>query len=149
MNLLFPGKKAVGTTVTALVLGSGTNTRPRILYYNWSFDGTPTSDQGADIEIRRCTALGTTTAVTPKSTDPSDEGLTFTMTGGANATIEPTYSGFLEEIITNPRLTWKWQAYDRADEIIITAGAATGVGWQQQAVGGSAGNFAVNCHVQQ
>lgn len=149
MNLLFPGKIAVAATKTALVLGTGTNTRPRILYYNWYSDGTPTSDQGMDIELRRCSALGTTTAVTPKSTDPSDEGLSFTMTGGSNATIEPTYSGFLEEIVTNPRLTWKWQAYDRADEIIIAAGAATGLGWQMQAAGGAAGNFGVNCHVQQ
>lgn len=149
MNLVFPGKIAVAATKTALVLGSGTNTRPRILSYNCWTDGTPTSDQGIDWQLRRCTALGTTTAVTPKSTDPSDEGLTFTMTGGSNATAEPTYSGFIEEIVMNPRLTYKWQAYDRADEIIVAAGAATGVGWQIQAAGGSAGNFGVNAHAQQ
>ena len=149
MNLVFPGKIAIAATKTPLVLGSGTNTRPRILSMTAWTDGTPTSDQGVDFQIRRCTVLGTTTAITPKSTDPSDEGLTYTMTGGANATIEPTYSGFIDEIVMNPRLTWKWQAYDRADEIIVAAGAATGVGVQCQAAGGGAGNFGTSCHVQQ
>ena len=49
----------------------------------------------------------------------------------------------------NPRLLCRWQAYDRADELINAAGAATGIGWQIQAAGGSAGNWLVNATVQQ
>lgn len=149
MYLKFPGKIAVAATKTALIISGTANIRPRIPYYSCSTDGTPTSDQGLDFKVARATVLGTTTAVTPKSNDPSDEGLTFTVAGGSNATIEPTYSGFITEDTMNPRLLARWQAYDRADELINAAGAATGIGWQIQAAGGAAGNWLVNATVQQ
>ena len=83
MNLKFPGLIAIAPTKTALVIGSTAAIRPRILYYSASTDGVPGSNAGLDFQIRRCTALGTSTAVTPKSNDPSDEGLAFVVTGGS------------------------------------------------------------------
>jgi hypothetical protein len=149
MIFVAPGLIAVAATKTALIIGSTANIRPRILHWKTSTDGTPTSDQGIDWQIRRATALGTSTGLTLGATDPSDTAGTPVVTGGSNCTVEPTYSGYLEEIAQNPRATVQWNAYSPDAEIILPATAANGVGFQIQTAGGASGNFKVNAYVRQ
>jgi hypothetical protein len=149
MIFIAPGLIAVAATKTALIIGSTANIRPRILHWKCSTDGTPTSDQGLDFQIRRATALGTSTAVTLGASDPSDTGGTPVVTAGSNCSVEPTYSAFLEEIAMNPRATPQWNAYSPDAELILPATAANGIGFQIQTAGGAAGNFKVNAYVRQ
>lgn len=145
-----PGFIAIAATKTPLIIGSTANIRPRILRYKASTTGTPTSDQGVEFQIRRATALGTSTSLTLHASDPSDEGLTPTVTGGSNCTIEPTYStGWLEDLTINPRATYQWAAYSPDEEIILPATASNGVGFQITGAGGGAGNLNVNAAVRQ
>jgi hypothetical protein len=150
MIWLASGFIAVAATKTALIIGSTANIRPRIYRYDWSTTGTPTSDQSLEVQMRRATALGTTTAYTLHSTDPSDDAVTPTLTAGSNATVEPTYSaGSLVDKGINPRQTHQWQAYEQREEVILPATASNGVGFQIIGAGGSAGNLLVNASVLQ
>jgi hypothetical protein len=145
------GHIAVAATKTALIVGSTANIRPRVLAYTCSTTGTPTSDQGLEYSIQRATALGTSTAVTLSSSDPSDVAGTPVVTAGSNCTIEPTYtaSSSLEDSAMNPRATVRWQAYAPDDELILPATASNGIGWQIVGAGGSAGNWNVSATVRQ
>jgi hypothetical protein len=150
MIFLASGFIAIATTKTALTLVSTANIRPRILAYDWSTTGVPTSDQGVEIQIRRFTAAGTTTAYTLQNTDPSDSAVTPLLTAGTNATVEPTYpAGFMWDKAFNPRFTHQWQAYTPDAELILPATAANGIGFQIVGAGGGAGNFLVNSQVRQ
>jgi hypothetical protein len=150
MIFLASGFIAVAATKTALILGSTANIRPRILRYDCSTTGTPTSDQGIEFQVRRATALGTSTAYTLTNTDPSDSGVTPVLTAGTNCSVEPTYSaGFLADKAINPRMTHQWVAYSPDEEIILPATASNGVGFQIVGAGGAAGNFLVNSSVRQ
>lgn len=149
MIFLANGFIAVAATKTALIVGSTANIRPRIVRFDWSTTGTPTSDQGIEVQPRRATALGTTTSYTLKASDPSDEAVTPTVTAGTNATVEPTYSGFLADKAINARMTHQWQAYVADEEVILPATAANGVGFQIIGAGGAAGNLLVNASIRQ
>lgn len=145
-----PGFIAPAATKTPLIIGSTANLRPRVLRYDTSTTGTPTSDQGIEWQIRRATALGTSTALTLHASDPSDEGLTPVVTGGTNCSIEPTYAaGWLVDKAQNPRATYQWAAYAPDEEMILPATASNGLGWQITAAGGAAGNLNVNASVRQ
>lgn len=150
MIFLASGTIAIAATKTPLILGSTANIRPRVLRYDVSTTGTPTSDQGVEYQIRRATALGTSTAYTLGASDPSDTAGTPVVTAGTNCTIEPTYStGFMVDRSQNPRATYQWAAYSPDEEMVMPATAANGIGWQIQAAGGGAGNCLVNCSVRQ
>jgi hypothetical protein len=150
MIFLANGTVAAAATKTALIIGSTANIRPRILKYDVSTDGTPTSDQGIKYNVSRATALGTTTAQTLAAADPSDTSGSPVVTAGITATVEPTYSGTaIHTRAQNPRATYTWQAYSPDAELICPATAANGIGWQMTALGGAAGNFLVNCDVRQ
>lgn len=150
MLFLASGFIAVAATKTALIVGSTANIRPRITRYDWSTTGTPTSDQGIEVQVRRATALGTSTAYTLGSADPSDVAGTPVVTAGTNCSVEPTYStGFLHDRAQNPRTTYTWQAYDPRGELILPATAANGIGFQIIGAGGAAGNLLVNADVMQ
>ena len=150
MIFLATGFIAVAASKTALILGSTANIRPRILRYDWSTTGVPSSDQGIEVQVRRATALGTSTAYTLQTNDPSDSGVTPVLTAGTNCTVEPTYSaGAMADKSINPRMTHQWVAYSPDEEIILPATAANGVGFQIIAAGGAAGNLLVNTSVRQ
>ena len=142
---------AVAATKTPLIVGSTANIRPRIIRYDTSTTGTPTSDQGIEYQVRRATALGTSTSVTMAVSDPSDGAGTVYVTAGTNCTIEPTYTSsvWLVDRAQNPRATYQWAAYSPDEEIILPATASNGVGWQITGAGGAAGNFNVNASVKQ
>jgi hypothetical protein len=150
MIFLASGFIAVAATKTGLILGSTANIRPRVLRYDCSTNGTPTSDQGIEYQVRRATALGTSTAYTLFSSDPSDTSGTPVVTAGVNCTIEPTYSaGWMVDRAQNPRATYQWAAYSPDEEMIMPATASNGIGWQITGAGGAAGNFLINCSVRQ
>lgn len=131
---------AAAATKTPLVITGGTTNRPRLATWMWSTDGVPTSDQGVEIALRRSTAAGTTTAVTPSPTDPSQ--VASITAAGSNATVEPTYTagnaGFDQDF--NPRATVQWAAYDPRAEIVVPATANNGLGFQILGAGGAGGN---------
>lgn len=143
------GTIAVAATKTPLILGATAATRFRIQGYSISTTGTPTSDQGVEFQVRRATALGTSTAFTPVASDPSDPASVFT--AGVNCTVEPTYtaSAYMQDRAFNPRATVQWAAYDPRAELIAPATAANGIGFQIIGAGGSAGNCLVDVQVLQ
>lgn len=133
--------KAVGTQTVAaktiLTIVSAATVRPRLLAAVYSQVGAITLDSNWQVQGKRFTAAGTTTSVTPASTDSGDPAATFT--AGSNASAEPTYTAntiFTDQGI-NPRNTYRWVAYDPRDEIIMPATAANGVGFLLVALGGA------------
>lgn len=142
---------APAATKTALIIGSTANIRPRILRYDCSTTGTPSSDQGIEYQVRRATTLGTSTAYTLRAADPSDEAVTPVVTAGTNCSAEPTYTtgSWLVDRSQNPRATYQWAAYSPDEEIILPATASNGVGWQIIAAGGATTAFNVNASVRQ
>lgn len=150
MIFLASGFIAPAATKTALILGSTANIRPRILRYKVSTTGVPSSDQSLEYQVRRATALGTSTAYTLQNTDPSDSGVAAVLTAGTNCSVEPTYAaGFMEDTGINPRQTHTWIAYSPDEEWILPAVAANGIGWQITGAGGAATSFLVNASVRQ
>ena len=123
---------------TILTVISSANARPRIVDYKLSNVGAITVDSQFEVQLKRFTAAGTTTAVTPTSTDPSDPAASL-FTAGSNATVEPTYTAgaVIDDVGINPRGWFRWTAYDRASEIILPATAANGVGFFLAVLGGA------------
>jgi hypothetical protein len=150
MIFLASGFIAIAATKTGLILGSTANIRSRLKAFDWSTTGTPTSDQGVEVQIRRATALGTSTAYTLTNTDPSDSAVTPVLTAGTNCSAEPTYSaGFMFDRAFNPRMTHQWAAYDPSAELILPATASNGIGFQVVGAGGGVGNILINSQVLQ
>lgn len=127
---------------TALTIISTAAIRPRICEFTLSNGGLVSTDQSYQVQLKRFTAAGTTTAVTPASTDSGDPAATFT--AGSNATVEPTYTSntTLRDLFVNPRSTFRWVAYDQRSELIMPATAANGIGFFLNALGGAT---TVNC----
>lgn len=122
---------------TALVITSTAAIRPRIIDVTLQQIGTPGGDASYEVHAKRFTAAGTTTGVTPASTDPNDPAAT--VIAGSNATVEPTYTAntLIRQFACNPRATFRWVAYDQRAEIILPATAANGVGFLLNALGGA------------
>ena len=145
-NYTVVGSIAVAATKTALILGATTATRFRVAAFSLSTSGTPTSDQGIEVQVRRATALGTSTSVTPIACDSADPASVFT--AGSNATVEPTYSaGAMLDRAFNARATIQWAAYDPRSELVAPATASNGIGFQCVGAGGAAGNLLVDAIV--
>lgn len=123
---------------TAQVLVSSANGRPRLIEYKLSQVGAVTLDSQFEVQVKRFTVAGTTTAVTPTPTDPSDPAATL-LTAGSNATVEPTYGASvpLDDSAVNPRGLYRWTAYDPSAELIMPASAANGLGFLLVVLGGA------------
>ena len=123
-----------GTTMWTL--GSATTIRPALYDFIPSSVATP-ADNAMQCDLKRCTALGTSTAVTAVELDPGDPAsLT---TNGENHTVEPTYTANKEllQICVNMRATFRWVARE-GSEIKAPATAANGLGCFVPTIGGSA-----------
>lgn len=122
--------------VTQVVLVSTSAIRPAVYDMLISASAAP-ADNAAQYQVKRFTAAGTTTALTPQALDSGDPAAT--ATAGTNASIEPTYTAnaILLTISANQRTTARWLARDRG-ELICPATAANGLGLFSNAVGGSA-----------
>lgn len=79
--------------------------------------------------VQRCTALGTSTSVTPQALDPADAATE--ADAGENHTIEPTYTSnaILLAIGLNQRATFRWVAAP-GGELVYPATASNGLGVQ-------------------
>ena len=122
--------------VTAAVLTSAATVRPAMYDLLIGCTATP-ADNAMNLDVKRFTAAGTTTAWTPIALDPADPAsLT---ASGYTATVEPTYTAnaVLLRIGVNQRATFRWVARDRS-EILAPATAANGMGFISTAIGGSA-----------
>jgi hypothetical protein len=130
------GTKAI-TAQTALTLISAATIRPRLIDYKLSTTGAPSSDASYEIQLKRFTAAGTSTSVTPGGTDPSDPASL--VTAGSNASVEPTYAAIVpvDDVGVNPRATFRWVAYDQRAEVLMPATAASGLGFLLNALGGA------------
>lgn len=124
---------------TALTLISTTNGRSRLIEYTLSNVGSVTVDSQFEVQLKRFTAAGTSTAVTPSSTDPSDPAATL-FTAGSNCSVEPTYTAgvVIDDKGVNPRGLYRWTAYAPDAEIIMPATAANGLGFFLNVLGGAA-----------
>lgn len=79
--------------------------------------------------LQRCTALGTSTSVTPFALDPGDAATESDV--GENHTVEPTYTSaaILLSLPLNQRATFRWVAPPEG-QLVYPATAANGIGIQ-------------------
>lgn len=122
---------------TALTIISAATIRPRLIAFNLSQVGTVSTDANFEIQLKRFTAAGTSTATTPAAVDSGDPAATFT--AGTNTSAEPTYTAntTLADLAVNPRSTFRWVALEQRDEVIMPSTAANGVGFLVNALGGA------------
>lgn len=107
------------------------STRPRrgkIYDIVFGSEATP-ADNAFRYILQRCTAAGTSTAVTPQPLDPADAATE--ADAGENHTIEPTYTAnaILLAVALNQRATFRWVA-SPGGELVYPATAANGFGVQ-------------------
>jgi hypothetical protein len=123
---------------TALTLISTTNGRSRLIEYTLSNVGSVSVDSQFEVQLKRFTAAGTSTEVTPSSTDPSDPAATL-FTAGSNCSVEPTYTAgvVIDDKGVNPRGLYRWTAYAPDAEIIMPATADNGLGFFLNVLGGA------------
>ena len=121
------------TASTTLSLGTVTAdaTRPRRgKWYDLIFgsEATP-ADNAFQYIVQRCTAAGTSSAVTPSPLDPADAATE--ADSGENHTIEPTYTAGLVLLAVglNQRATFRWVASPGC-ELVYPATASNGIGIQ-------------------
>lgn len=121
------------TASTTLSLGtvSADATRPRRLEWYECIVGSEAAaaDNPFLYVLQRCTAVGTSTAVTLQNLDPADA--TSEADAGQNHTIEPTYTAgaIMMEIPLNQRATFRWIATE-GGRLITPATASNGIGIQ-------------------
>lgn len=119
------------TASTSAALGSMTAdaTRPRRLrVYDMMFGSEATPADAAILwTIRRCSAAGTSTAVTPQNLDPASA--TTEYDAGENHTVEPTFTAgaVLLNVPLNQRATFRWVAAP-GGELVMPATASNGFG---------------------
>lgn len=110
-------------------------TRPRRLkFYDIMFGSEATPADAAILwTVQRCSAAGTSTAVSPLALDPADAATE--SDAGENHTIEPTYTAgaILLNLPVNQRATFRWVAAP-GGELVVPATAANGVGIQTDTI---------------
>lgn len=100
----------------------------RALVYDLIFGSEATPADAAVLwTIRRCTAAGTSTAVTPQALNPADP--VATAEAGENHSIEPTYTAaaILLNVPLNQRATFRWVAAP-GGELVVPATDENGIG---------------------
>lgn len=119
------------STTASLGTWGADATRPRRLkFYDFIFGSEASPADNAFLYIvQRCTALGTSTSVTPSPLDPADAATE--SDAGENHTIEPTYTAnlVLLSIALNQRATFRWVAAP-GGELVTPATASNGLGVQ-------------------
>jgi hypothetical protein len=114
-----PGATLVGVTASTLL-------RARLVELWAAVEGTP-ADQIIRWLVRRYTAAGTSSAVTPGEEDL--DGPPAQLSAGSNHTVEPTYAGTaLLDIPVHLRNQLLWRARDPQKGWLIPATAASGIG---------------------
>ena len=121
------GQGDVGTDKTIMGVTASASVRPQVIYMAFGA-GDAVADATGIFQVRRSTAAGTSTAVTPKPLDPAD--IAAVATSGENHSVEPTYTAAEElwQMGMNQRNSCQWWAYDADARIVIPATAANGIG---------------------
>lgn len=112
------------TLAVGSVVSSATVRRIKLYEFNFGSEAAP-ADNAFLWQIQRCTAAGTSTAVTPTKLDPSD-GAALTV-AGENHTVSPTLTAgdIPLSIPLNQRSTFRWVAAP-GFEILSPATVANG-----------------------
>ncbi len=112
---------------TQLGLTSTAAIQPAIYDLLISSSATPASNVG-QYQLKRSTAAGTSTAVTPQSLGVNEPAAT--ATAGVNHSVEPTYTAnaIVLQVSVNQQATWRWVAAPDG-EIFIPSTAANGIGF--------------------
>ena len=117
-----PGDSALGVIASAL-------TRARVYYFACSAFGTPVADNMLEWLVRRFTADGTGTAVTPNKLDLGAPAAQ--LSAKQNYTAEPTYDAInvLQDLGIHQRSLVQWNAVPNRGEIVLPAVAGAGLGF--------------------
>lgn len=110
---------------TALAVLASALTRAKIHHFALSVGGTPVADNILQWLIRRITADGTGTAVTPTLLDPGAPAAQLTARQGYSA--EPTFSTTLLDLAVHQRSIYQWNATP-GGELVLPATAGAGIG---------------------
>lgn len=113
-----PGDTALGIIASAL-------TRAKIHFFALSEGGTP-ADYIIRWEVRRFTAIGTSTPVVPLAIDPGAP--VAQLQAGQGYTVEPTYVQTLLDLQAHMRSLYQWNAAP-GGELVLPAVANNGIGW--------------------
>jgi hypothetical protein len=125
-SVLMQRTAATGGSLGVLSSDATRARRARVYDVMFGSEATP-ADAALLWQMKRFSAAGTTTAVTPQNLDPAS--FTTEFDAGSNATIEPTYTAnaFLLNVPLNQRATFRWVAAP-GGEMIIPATASNGIG---------------------
>lgn len=122
--------RTASTTASLGTIGADATRPRRGKWYDVVFgsEASP-ADNAFRYIVQRCTALGTSTAVTPQALDPADAATE--SDAGENHTIEPTYTAnaILLAVGLNQRATFRWVAAP-GGELVYPATASNGLGVQ-------------------
>ena len=122
--------RTAGTTTSLGTIGADATRPRRGKFYDIVIgsEATP-ADNPFRWVFQRCTALGTSTAVTPQALDPADAATE--SDAGENHTVEPTFTAgaILLAIPLNQRATFRWVAAP-GGELVYPATASNGIGIQ-------------------
>lgn len=115
----------LGLTATAAI-------QPKVFDLLVSSSATP-ADNAGQYQVKRYTAAGTATAVTPQALGVNDPAAT--ATAGVNHSVEPTYTAnaIMLQFSLNQRATFRWVAAP-GSEIILPSAASNGIGFFTNAV---------------
>jgi len=97
-------------STTGLAFAGTTAVRPMLYDVIISPQGVAPADNACEYQIKRHTAIGTSTAVTPQALDSGDPAAA--TTAGVNHSVEPTYTAnaILLDVGVNMRATFRWVA---------------------------------------
>lgn len=128
------GNQNAAATTTIMGLTSATTIRPKIYEIIFGSAAIP-ADQAFNMQLKRYTAAGTATAVTPQAIDPADPAAL--ASAGENHTVEPTYTAgaIILSFSINQQATFRW-VVPPEEGIIAPATAANGLGLQFVVVSG-------------
>lgn len=118
----------------------------RSLVYDMMFGSEATPADAAILwTVRRCTAAGTSTAVTPQQLNPADPVATAEC--GENHTIEPTYTAnaIMLNVPLNQRATFRWVAAP-GGEIVVPATDENGIGIETDTISTGTPVITSTCH---
>ena len=121
------GEQNASVTVATIVgVTSASTIRPSLYFWSVGSSAAP-ADQAFNFMIKRYTAAGTATAVTPQAHDPGDPAAL--AAAGSNHTVEPTYTAganmFSQSL--NQQNSFKWETLPQYG-IKAPATAANGLG---------------------
>ena len=128
------GEQNAAAAITILGVVSATTIRPSLYFWSVGSAAAPL-DQAFNFMIKRFTAAGTSTAVTPQAHDPGDPAAL--ATAGSDHTVEPTYTAganMMSESL-NQQNTFKWETLPQYG-IKMPATAANGLGLRFVVVSG-------------